>query len=273
MTAEVQRVDDYFSHAAINASAIKAGRESMRMMHYEMTRIRDTPTPAMRRGSLIHTAVLEWHKTDDWAICDAPSWGAKGVKAWREENEGRVQVLASEMDNINQIVQSVHSNKHAHALIEKTRHEVELYWEDRIVGKCKARVDGIGGGVLLELKTTKTSLSDWSLSGHSYKLGNHIQFGWYWWGGSVLGGDLAIDPDETYTIWVRQDKDFDCRVTRTDEALVKEGAEEAQEIARKYRIAENLGNFAGVSADIELLGAPGWAQNTDEIDMEGVSDE
>jgi len=42
--------NEYFAAPGINATAIKAGRESMRLMHHVMTSPGKPATPAMRWG-------------------------------------------------------------------------------------------------------------------------------------------------------------------------------------------------------------------------------
>jgi hypothetical protein len=264
MTAE-----EYFAADGLSATAIKAGRESMRMMHYTIHNSKPE-TPAMRRGKLIHEAVLEPERIESWCIFEGKDWRPAGAKAFRAAHTGETCVLESELTEIDAIKQSVWSNRHAARLIGSVRYEVPLFWDDRIYGKAKAKLDGLGTGLLLDLKTTTGALDDRAIERQAWNMGYHIQLGWYHEAAIRNGHD--IPPDEVYIIWVKQSADLDCRVVRVDEKLLLDGKREAIEIARAYRVHEDLGSFPGVSGDIETLHAPAWTQSG-EVDLGGIDDE
>lgn len=258
--------DQYFSAEGTNATAIKAGRESMSMMRHTITDKIDRPTPAMVMGTLIHEAVLEPELMSGWAVCEAETWKAKGVKKWREENEGRTQVLSTQLATLMKISASVWGNSHAAHMIRTTEHEVPMFWDDRLYGKAKAKLDGISDKILIDVKTTKGPLTDYALDGLFFRMGYHIQMGWYREGANACG--RGIDNDAAYIIWVRQDKDFDCRVMQVAPSLIDMGTEEAIEIAKRYHICEATNSFPGVSQTIDEISAPGWVDS--QLDMEGL---
>jgi hypothetical protein len=248
---------EYFTAPGINATAIKAGRQSMRLMHHVLTTRGKPATPAMRMGTLIHAAVLEPDTVSTWAVRDAKNWTGKGVAEWKAEHADQTQVLAHEVTDLLRISAAVHANRDAAWLINATRHEVPLFWDggDQY-GQAKARADGVAPGILMDLKTTKGDIDDRTIERLSWNMGYHVQLGWYREGANAA--EYAVPTDGVYIIWLRQGDDLDCRVSRLSTALVEVGAEQAIDIAHRYRVHEACGTFPGVSSAIETLEAPAW---------------
>jgi len=250
--------EEYAAHEGINATSLKAGAVSMKKMRYAMTNDDDTVSPVMRMGKWIHGAVLEpveFFKTVKHF--DGPTRKAKGYKAFCEENDGAEILVGDELAHLSQLSASVHSNPHAHSLIERSRHEVALYWTDEMYGAGKARLDGMGSGVV-ELKSTKSDLTTRGFERLCYNMGYHIQFGWY-----ALGMKRVCELDQlppVHVIALKQNEDMDCRVFRVSDGLLDLGIEEATNIAKAYHVAELMGSFPGVSDEIDLLEPPMWAR-------------
>jgi hypothetical protein len=110
-----------------------------------------TPTPAMAKGSLIHTLILEPEEFESrYAVWDGGRRAGKEYKAFQESNEGKDILKAEEVEEVTKIVDSVKNN----VLLNKmTGTELLVEWD--LNGQpFKGFVDGFGDGFILDVKTT-----------------------------------------------------------------------------------------------------------------------
>ena len=253
---------EYRQLGGITASAIKAGRTSMRAMHAEMTRTAgDRDTPSMRWGRLVHLAILE----PDQLAARVHVWdgGRRAGKAW-DEFEAAVTpgceiVTRAEIGELLGVSAAVHANREAHRLVALTRHEQVVRWNRESYGAGQARPDGydLTRGVLLEVKTTSAPTAE-AFARQFFALGYDLQVGWY------CEGLEAIAPDGSFVLAVHPDNDV--VVYRVSFAVVHRGREAAVEIARRYAACRTFGTFAGLAGGEDLmdLPVPAWAGGTAE---------
>lgn len=249
--------DAYADMEGVTASSLKAGRVSMKHMQHYMTKgIADTP--AMRKGRLIHQAILE----PEMFFAEVVAWeGVKRGKAYTEfveaQGQDAVVVTTTEMSELEQIHDSVHSNRHATDLITRTKHEVSMSWDDHMLGPGKGRMDGYDAdtGLLLDLKSS-ACIEPWRFAATCYRMGTHIQMAWYKHGLKQL--ELPIE--RIIVIAVEQGAPFDCVVYEPEGVFIEKGWEEAEEIAKRYRAACVCERFGGVSGEILPLTLPAYAQ-------------
>jgi hypothetical protein len=185
---------EYGALPGITASAIKAGRTSMRHMRHAMTRARgEAGSPAMRWGTLAHMAILEPQRF----LYGAAVWsGARRAgrewDAWQDANAGKTHVTQDELDQLQAMQQAIRRNKDAARLIaDCDAFERPIQWDGGDgIGPCKARIDGCGGGymgatgacggLLIEYKTCREIGKDGSKFVRAAEgMGYSHQLAWY----------------------------------------------------------------------------------------------
>ena len=256
-----QPFDNYAKIDAINASSIKAGRLSMLHMHHEMTTDGKAESPAMRIGRFVHAAVLE----PDVFFESACVWrgAVKRGKQWDEwcqENDAAMAISPHQLAELSQISAAVHANRHAHALIEATEHEVGFVWGHKRYGRGKARMDGQSASTgIMEYKTTQ-GIGLRQFTTNAYRMGYHVQLGWYAHGVEQVSGKIP----QVHVVVQEQSAPYDCYVLRVPHQIIEVGIEEAVEIARRYHTHRHLNTFPGVAnGEIMEYELPSWAAGSE----------
>ena len=152
-------------------------------------------TPAMAFGRAGHCAVFE---PDVFASTYAvqPDFGDCRYKAarqardeWRAENEGREFLSASDWRAIQQIQQSMRSNRLMSALLEDGMAELSVVWDDVETGlRCKCRADFYSEkhATLVDLKLVEDA-SDVGFARSVLKYRYHVQDALYRTGFNAAG--------------------------------------------------------------------------------------
>ena len=255
------KFDEYRAEPGINASSIKAGNKSMLHMRHEITRKTDEPTKAMQWGSLIHLRVLEPNLMASEACIWDESRRTKEFKAFKAENDGKYIITTDESNQLDEIADSVNKHPEARMILDDSQKERSIFWESARYGAGKARLDCLSGDFIADLKSTN-AIEPWAFQWQAYKLGYHLQAGWYCEGVNAIDGHVPA----FYVIAVESKPPYDVSVFEYDEEAIAIGREKAIEIAVKYRIAEKLDIFNGVMSDgIETIRLPSWS---DEMNAE-----
>ena len=249
---------EYAKEEGLNATAIKAGRVSMLHMHNCIVGPPKEDTPAMLFGRLIHLAALE---PDAMMKNMVVFNGRRAGEKWSEftaSNPDREIVTPEQRDEIENTILAINRNQTARRLIDNTIHEASIFWTDRMLGKCKARVDGIGQTVgLLEVKITGR-IDARSFGRQFFDMGYDLQCGWY-----VDGAGRCAMYDPSMQVWlivVDSSADHDVYVMPVPAHIVKAGLEKARQIGMRYRACQSAGMFPGVANgdDILNLEVPAW---------------
>lgn len=141
--------------------------------HYKASYGDRPPSPAMRMGSLIHALVLG----GEYVVW--PNGDRRG-NAWKEfeaEHQGKLIVTAKEYDQAQGAAMAVLASDPAQRVLDGTEKEVPLEWEWLGRG-CAGRLDAVGNGKVVELKTSSTS-SPGRFSWHALRMCYHAQLAWY----------------------------------------------------------------------------------------------
>ena len=266
--------DEYKTLPGINASAICAGRKSMLHMHHYMTGGDDKDTPAMRWGRIVHAAILEPERFLDTVSL----WEGK-VRRGREWDackdaapDTELIVTPDEMEKLRAMQRNVWAMPEAADMLKTCETEQVVQWEGKY-GKAKGRVDAIRPGLVMDYKTT-ANIEPSAFFRTAFNLAYHAKMGWY-----AHGIEIATGRRPTVRLIVQEaSAPFDCWVCEMPDSIVRDGEEEAVEIARAFHVAVHLDHFPGVSeADkgIVQYELPGWATPGNEAipEMEGMSDE
>jgi hypothetical protein len=258
---------EYREHPGLNASALKKGRKSMLHMRHYILSTDDTQTPSMRAGGLIHLALLQYDCLEKvTAIYDKTKRGAdwESFKALHPDVE---IIKTREWDMMNRARDRMVEDLRVFSLIEDSKREVAIYWEDEFLGKCKALLDCDGPRGVVELKTTG-QIEHRRYMSNSFNQGTHMQLGWYEHGRRAAGGkDVPF-----WVVVIEQSEPFDMAVYSVRKTILDQGYEECEEIGRRYRICETTGRFPGTSQDIQEYELPAWATGNamDKLDLTGV---
>jgi hypothetical protein len=266
---------EYRALPAINATAIKAGRQSMAHMHQAMTGGGRADTPTLRWGRLVHMAVLEPVR-----LATLPVWdGDRRGKAWlefRDAHDGKEILTAAEVDRLLAVSQAF-TESGASRLVAGGRHEHAIAWEGvtpdgHAIGACKALVDSWARPVMVEYKTTR-NLATRAFLAQCEALGYLLAAGWYATG--LRTAERLTDWPSTYLIAQESDAPHCVAVYEITAAQLEAGYAEAAEIARRYRAHELTGRFPGPYDGMILpYERPMWAvggdiEDGDNDEMEG----
>lgn len=256
--------DNYYqTRGAINATAIKAGARSLKHMAEVMRGGSREDTPALRWGRLVHRAILEPDKlTDSCAVWNGTRRG-KEFDAFVAENEGREIVKPEEVDKLATIGRAVGADTIAAPYLRGLQTEQSIYWRTDSYGDAKARLDGIGDGYMVELKTCR-AVNIRNFTDQSFRLGYHLQLGWY----AEAMEKKRMKRTKTIVICVESAPPFDVVTYEVDEMLIEAGQIAARKIATAYRVAEISQEFSGVAANqLRVLSAPAWAGDLLEVNI------
>jgi hypothetical protein len=246
---------EYDSLPGITASAIKAGRVSMRHMRQEMLRVRDgsDATPAMRWGTLAHCIVLEPQLFD---VAVTIYDGTKRGNAWEAEKAmaegmGRIIITSAERDRLAAMRDAANSDRHFRFVRETvSAFEVTETWTDPLYGAAKARVDGLGSDALLEYKTART-IDKHAFMGACERLGYHLQLAWYWHG--------CGRPAHVWCVAQESEPPYCVGCFEGPFGTLEKAYQEAADIARMYRACEAAQSFPGIYDGPQVYERPAWA--------------
>jgi hypothetical protein len=256
--------DEYSKLAGLTATAIKSGATSMLHMRHALTVGRED-NDALRWGRLVHVAVLQP------ALLDAlPRWdgGTRRGKAWDAFEEavgGDDYLMPDDSAKLSGITTATRKAMTHLPAVKFTEHS--LAWTDEAYGLATARIDAIlEGGGILDLKTC-AKIRTRSFLAQAEDLGYRLQMGWY-----AHGAALAGFTGPAWILAVESKPPHATALYNLKPQLLKEGYEEAAEIARAYRASELLGSFAGPYDDVVLeFERPEWTapHEVDMTDTEG----
>jgi hypothetical protein len=248
----------------IRATWIKAGVLSMAHMHLAVTSER-ADTDAMRWGRLTHMAILEPVK-----FAALPVWrgGRRAGKVWdafEAELAGGEYLNGDECSDLLAI--SGQARVALATLPQIAQTEVQINWTDPLYGKATARIDALTAvGSMVELKTC-AQIEQRKFVSQAWTLGYPLQLGWY-----DHGLRQAGHTGQRYVLAIESRPPHCTAIYTVPQGILDEGYEQAAEIARRYRICEATGRFAGpYDGQTMKLEPPEWAMS-DDVDMGGVED-
>jgi hypothetical protein len=260
----------YYARQAINATAIKAGRTSMRHMHHAMTRPHDDETsPAMELGKAVHAMLLTnaGHNV-------APYGGIRRGKEWEAfaaDNVGKLILPQAAFDT------ALAMEKAGEQLLRKMfcpgAFEEPIFWQ-RNGKECKALPDfrGVTSDSstvrIVDIKTTG-KIDPRSFERSAYDMGLHIQAGWY----AEASASLCSLPVEWFVIAIESKQPHDAILYRIDDDMVDHGRREACQIADRYAECCEARCWPGIAGgEMLALALPTWVE-PGAVDMSGMEGE
>jgi hypothetical protein len=247
---------EYAALPGLRASNIKAGRTSMLHMREAVVGPPRKETDALRLGRLVHAAILEPAVLlPQLAVFD----GDKRTKDWSEfkdQHADRIIVDRDEAEAVGAISAAVHADPQAAYLLASTVHEFTAQWTARRYGHAKARLDGWGAGLIVEVKTTRHQ-TERAVTSQFVGMGYDLGIGWYAEAICSLTGDA--EPPPCWFIVASAVRPYWCKVLKCEHENVKLWRKEAVDIAAAYRKAEASGKFVGPLAGVDTFRPPAWA--------------
>lgn len=265
----------YEELAGINISTLKHMVESPLHYHHAVTTPSKT-SPAKELGTATHAAILEPERFASEYV-GAPYFGdlrtakAKALRdAWEAENFGKRIVAFADFGRLQAMSQAVREHSEARKLLEGIKAEVAIQWTDPETElQCKGRLDGIGDGYILGVKTTKSNnFRSFQRSVEDY--GYLWQWSWYHWGWlEAFHQDMQV-----LEICVESDAPHDVVVYRVMPFELQTGLDEARELLTRVKECLDAGRWPGRCSGIKAFERAPWAGvgQQDDIDLSGVEE-
>ncbi len=218
-------------------------------------------TPAMLRGTTIHSAVLEPHLFHtQYASWSGPSRNTKaGKEAWAEfqaENESKTIVPVVDYDIARKVSDAAWAHPVASVLLADARRELSGVWmEDGT--PCKFRADAVDdGSTLVDLKTTARVGSVGEIERWLVNNGTHIQSAHYKRGLNAC--DVPVS--EAIVIVANTESPHEVAVVRLTPDLLRCGEERRRRRMATYAECLQSGLWPAWPTDVIDADAPHWEQ-------------
>ena len=252
---------EYLADSGINISTLKHMRDSA--AHYLAALARNKASRTMDLGTVTHAAILEPEKLA--ALTALWTGGRKSGKAWdafEAENVGRLILKPEDFDKVNGMVAAVLAHPEAGRLLALPgRSETPIFWADPATGlRCKGLLDRWADGVLIDLKTTRSTDPRFFAS-QAARLGYHLQLAHYAAGIEVLTGSRPT----VYMIAVENTPPHDVAVYLLTDDILIPAAETIAALIAKVAVCRASGQWPGRNAGIVPLDLPQWALGEPEI--------
>lgn len=252
---------EYHASPAISKSGLDLIRKAPALYAYR----RENPTeqtPAMRLGTLTHTAVLEPHLfgpsvivrpegIDRRTSAGKADWAAFEIMA-----EGREILTVEEEAKLCQIQQAVHNHPAAaKALAGSLTIEQSIFWDADGIA-CRCRPDAVTAkGVIVDLKTTRdASPEGFAKSIAQYRY--HVQAAYYSDGYEAAFGEA---PRGFVFIAVETEPPYLVAVYVASEAMTQRGRVDYQTDLDTFRRCQDAGTWPGYSEAPLTIDLPKWA--------------
>ena len=219
----------------------------------------DEETPALRLGTLIHCAVLEFMDYHDrYLTIPTTDRRTKEGKALYQEymdklKPGQEPITPDENDMAMQMRHVIVEDPNASKYLTRFRPEQIYVWTDPETGeRCKMKADAVteidGQDVLIDFKTTD-SCADGHFERSVKKYGYQLQAGMY------CEGYFANTYRDPKFIFVAQEKKppYACRVYECDPYFIQQGKEQFHDLMKIYHFCKEKDYWPGY-APTELLG-------------------
>jgi hypothetical protein len=276
---------------ALRASTMKEALQSAKQLRHRM----DTPrkdTGALRVGRGVHLAVLQPDVYDD-ETGDVPAKyvtksgmlsTGNACKAWfvERKSDGITYLTPDERNDVRGMAQAVFNHAAADKMLQSAQgREVTAIWFETTPNgqkvACKARADALGGGMLLDLKSTR-EIKKFTAGGVASVVatfGYEYQFGWYERGlisAAIQSEQPSADLESMSWTWifVQSAAPHDVIVATADEEMEDFGRWRAQSVWEIYASAVDSGVWPGVEAEPVVISLPRWAVPKEDDGFDGL---
>lgn len=220
-------------------------------------------TPAMRIGTLTHTAVLEPgafnEKTVVAPLVDKRTKEGKSIwEQFKAEHEGKDIISFDEHDQIVAMRDSVRKHQAAGKLLAKGGSEISVFAvcpQTKVM--CKGRFDWLNGNIIVDLKTTE----DASPEGFAKSVANyryHIQAAHY----IALAGLVGIKDVTFKMIAVEKAAPYAVAVYELDVADLILAEAERIKLLEMFASCTQFQSWPAYSQSITTISLPRWASKS-----------
>ena len=250
---------DYHAQPSISKSGLDLIRKAPSIYKWRRENPQET-TPAMRMGTLVHTAILEPHLMSNLTV--APSFdrrttaGKAAHAAFQIEAEGKEIVTAEELDLLAGISDAVWNHAGcARALGMIAEVETSISWELDGVD-CRCRPDAIlTNGVLLDVKTTRGATADeFAKSVAQYRY--HVQAAFYSDGYRAAFGEA---PKGFIFLAVETTAPHLCAIYVASAAMILRGRADYERDLETFRFCRSTDEWPGLPVTPTVIDLPKWA--------------
>ena len=252
---------EYSALDAIRASSVKvASRSTLAHLRHDLERERED-TDAFRVGRALHCAVL---RPDDFAteFAVAPKFDRR-TKVGREQHEaacvaaeGRTLLDAADAHIVDAMRVSIDAHPSARAALEMCDLR-ERVWIGEIAGeKCKCRADAVGGGILVDLKTT-VSAAPHSFARSCVEYGYHLQFAFY----REILRQNGIAVSDCMVVAVEKSAPYAVACYRLLDADLDRSLLVAERCVERIAEAKRSNHWQGYADGVIDISLPPWAFN------------
>lgn len=253
---------DYLAVPAMSNSALKLLRKSP--AHYIAGRDpNEEQKPALRRGSLLHTLVLEpeYMPIRYRVKPEGMSFATKDGKAWREAMPEGVEIVTeAEHYAAQRQAQNLRNVPEIGSLLGAGVSEVSFFWTDEATGVlCKGRADWVfsttSGVVLLDLKSTEDASPErFGMSCARY--GYHMQAAWYSDGWKQAAGRdvLGFVFGAVESAWPHVAAPY-----MLDDDAISKGRAECRRLLGTYAECLEADHWPAYTDAIQTITLPAWA--------------
>lgn len=214
-----------------------------------------------RLGRAVHTAVFEPDRLPlDYAIWRGERKVGNEWKAFQAAHTGLTILKVEEYARACAIRDAVRHHPAASRYLAAGAAEQSIQWEDPgTMTLCKARLDWVGGGALVDLKTAR-SIDERTFSRTIANLAYHCQLAFYHRGMQTLGENLR-----PILIAVESEPPHDVAVYPLHENALYAGSEEVSDLLTQLMRAEEGQTWdRGRYPEEVELDIPAWAYGDDE---------
>jgi hypothetical protein len=251
-------------------STIKDSPAHCYAMHMEPGRPERVATPAMRLGTMTHTAILEpvEFKARYTVKPDGLSLATKEGKAWKDAMAGLEVITQDEVQMIHSQRAAIAANAELAGLFAHGRPEMSAFWVDESTGlPCKCRPDwlhftGPNRVRVVDLKTTNDITPD-SVSKSIANFGYHRQQAHYTRGLEACG--LVVE--DFVFAFVTKAYPFFSLPYRIDDESLAQGYEEVSELLSLFSNCKRANSWPLSGTGVQTVGLPRWALRETEIEV------
>jgi hypothetical protein len=252
-------LEAYLKEPGLSSTDLRKIRKNAEQWKYEQ----DNPpeeTEPMFQGTAIHCAVLEPKRFRNVYV-ETPKFdrrtkqGKADAEQWQADNEGMIGLNPDEWRMCLKIIEQTQRNETVAKLLNG-KHEVSIFWEDVPSGiLLKARLDCLGNGWVVDLKSTKDASYDpFSRSIGTYKY--HMQAAHYLEGGSKA---LKETLSRFVFIAVERTPPYSIACYQLDLDAINKGRAENREALDKYIGCMQTNKWPGYGEGVTMISVPPWA--------------
>jgi hypothetical protein len=257
--------EDYHHLKAVSPSQIKVLKRSP--LHYfdqflAEDREKKPPTPAMLKGTALHTAILEpelWDATiavPPHAFDRRTKVGKERAEAFEAEAAGRIVLSPDDAAEVRRMADAVRKHPAARFLLEMPgRREASYTWSDPATGlECKTRPDwhSEDGRIVVDVKTA----ADASRPEFARSIANfdyHVQAAWNL---DAQGGELFL------SLVVENCRPYGVAVYPASESMLEAGRRRISAAMERLDECWKTNQWPGYGDQIqEPLDLPGWVKD------------